>query len=178
MISKKQKNAIKNAFKYQTYKDKNAAFKYIDIKKIANKYLDKYLKKLKGKKVQTRSVDWRASLPTQQQIIRYMRSKGVVPRYEIEGFNKQRVFAVSGPEKNKTINQPHTKEIYGYILGEKGEKVVNTRENLGYEQSKAGVGGRDHGERTNNKMTRKTLRAIIPSIVALDQYSKQKSKNK
>ncbi len=98
-----------------------------------------------------------------------MRSKGVLPKYEIEGFNKNRVFAVAGPESNKTINQPLNKEIYGYILGKKGEQVVQARENLGYEYSKAnGRSGRDFGERTNNKMTRKTLRAIIPSIFALD----------
>ena len=106
-----------------------------------------------------------------------MREKGVLPRYEIEDFDKHSVYAVKAPHKNKTKNKSLSEEIYGYVIGKKGQKVVDAVEDVGYTEHKASSrGGRDYGTRVNNNLTRKTLRSLIP-VFALTDFLKNNTRN-
>jgi hypothetical protein len=50
----------------------------------------------------------------------FVRSKGILPRYEIEGYGRNKVYTIEANEKNKTKNAGDVERTYGYILGDKG----------------------------------------------------------
>ena len=158
-LSNKQIDAITRLFRAGV-----DARKYFGADRIVKKAISDYFSNVKGHKFPATVLDKSKLRPSAEQMYTFMKERGVLPKYDIEGFNKSAVYAVSAPEKNKTKNKELTEEIYGYIVGDKGEKVVQPVEQVGYKYSKASRGGRDVGERTNNKLTRKTLRAIIPVV--------------
>jgi hypothetical protein len=99
---------------------------------------------------------------------KFVREQGILPRYEIEGYGDDILYAIEAPEKNKTINNPlnNIERIYGYVLGNKGEHVLDLNEDIGYTHRVAGSrGGRDSGSRSSKKITRKTFRNLIPPIL-------------
>lgn len=64
--------------------------------------------------------------PTEQEMLEYMRKKGVRPRFEYQTFNNFRTFTPSdhkgdAVEKLTTINKPMGESQIG-LIGKKGEK--------------------------------------------------------
>lgn len=140
--------------------------KYLDAKGILSKgkkeYFENYKKNYKGRKRM-----WKK--PTQQEMLEYMRKKGVRPRFEYETFNHIRTFTPNehsgdAVKKLTTINKPMDEAQIG-IIGKKGEKKLTikrpiTKEEI-FEDVKKGPRNRsykDYGPRMKSvKLSRKTL---------------------
>lgn len=162
IITKKQYEATKKAFKYWSPNPS----KYINPEKIIQSYIDNYINSVKGKHFKAYTPDYKNFKIDPKEMAKFVREQGVLPRYEIEGYGDDILYAIEGPEKNKTINQPLETRIYGYVLGDKGEHVLDLNEDLGYTHRVAGSrGSRDSGARSSKKITRKTFRNLIPPIL-------------
>ena len=78
-----------------------------------------------------------------------MKEKGVLPRFELQGFNDDIVIANRAPYKMSTKNKPIDTSIHAEIIGKRGEKKLNKVSNVSnvdrYADSRK---GRDTGDRT------------------------------
>lgn len=163
-ITRKQYDAAKKAFLYGT-EDPN---KYIHPDRIINKFINEYLEKGKGKKFPRTSYKLanRASLRIDPKVAAdFMRTKGIVPRYEVEGYGDDIVYAIEASQKNnlKNTNPEKIKRTYGYIVGKKGQKVLEIKEDLGVKERRVGSrSSRDSGKQSGRKISRKSLRVVAP----------------
>ena len=137
--------------------------KYIDKKKIIMKAVRQYKDKayeLANKKV----APTKESLKNQYNYLRnynrlsaFLKERGILPRYDLETFNKDVVIGNEAPLKNSTINMPIKKIIHSEVIGKRGEqkfKAIRTVDVSDKNPSK----NRDKGERTDEKVTRKSFR--------------------
>lgn len=157
LVTGKQHEAIFKAF-LNPSSDPN---KYFPTKYILNKIIDHYTKGLKGRHFSSYTVDWKNAKPTPQQMADFMREKGVVPRYEIEGYGDNNVFLIQGDTKNKTKNKGNIRGAYGYVVGKKGEKRLEIKRPIKTKEDVfTGFGNKkDQGKYNKElKITRKTLR--------------------
>lgn len=122
IFSKKQ---IKNVIRNPHVKDKD---KYLHLYKVAQKSLSEYFSGIKkrhlteeAKKIIAEQTKY---LQDPQNKVRFMRSKGIKPKYEIEGFNDVRLFGQQTPRYDKTKNF-HQSPFVGFVIGNKGEKVAD-----------------------------------------------------
>jgi hypothetical protein len=51
----------------------------------------------------------------------FLKERGVLPRYDLETFNKDVVIGNEAPSKNYTINKPIEKIIHSEVIGKRGE---------------------------------------------------------
>lgn len=173
LITKRQINATRKAWLHD-----GDALKYIDFKKIANKALTRYLQSVKANKNKVK-FDPTSVKPSVQQMIDFMRSKGVVPRYEIEGYGDNKVYVIEANEKNKTKNAGDIKRTYGYILGDKGQKVVDIADEITFDKKyNPDHVGKDNGSYSKNKISRKTLRTIGTAVATGSTLKRPKRNNK
>lgn len=173
LITKKQINATKKAFLHN-----GDTFKYIDFKKIANKALTKYLQSVKNNKNKTK-LDPSSVKPTVRQMIDFMHAKGVIPRYEIEGYGDNKVFTIEANPKNKTKNKGDIKRTYGYILGDKGQKVVDIVNEIDFDKKyNPNHIGKDDGSYSKEKISRKTLRTVGTAVAVGSTLKRPKRNNK
>jgi hypothetical protein len=94
-------------------------------------------------------------------MIDFMHAKGVKPRYELEGFGDNNVFVIDANTKNKTKNAGDIKRTYGYVVGNKGERLLDIVEKLDVDKRyDVHSGGKDNGKYSKRKISRKTLRTI------------------
>lgn len=156
IITQKQENAMRKAYLHN-----GDPLKYINIKKIADDFVTKYLQSVKKNAHKKRKVDPKSLKPTVQQMIDFMRSKGVKPRYEIEGYGDNKVYVIDANKSNKTKNAGDIKRTYGYVLGDKGEKVFDIAEKVNTKKIyNPNHVGKDNGSYSKLKVSRKTLRTI------------------
>ncbi len=130
--------------------------KYLDAKGVLNngkkEYFENYKKYYKGRKRV-----WKK--PTQQEILEYMRKKGVHPRFEYKTFNHIRTFTPNerpgdAVKKLTTINKPMDEAQIG-IIGKKGEKQLNVKQSITKKQIFKGT---EKSSRIKSvKLSRKTL---------------------
>lgn len=160
MVTQKQIDAAKKAFFHN-----GDPLKYLNLKSIADKRLTSYLQSIKKNIHKKRKIDPTSLRGTPEQMAEFVRSKGVLPRYEIEGYGRNKVYTIDANEKNKTKNAGDVKRTYGYILGDKGEKILDIREKVDTKKSFYSTGaGKDDGSYSKRKISRKTLRALAPII--------------
>ena len=127
--------------------------------------LDEYFSKMKGRKFKAYTPDYKDVKVDPVKVAEFLRERGVIPRYEIEGYGDNTVYAIEAPHKNmlKNAKERDLKRIYGYVLGKKGEKVLDLTESLGYDFSKSSA--RDAGKYSKRKVSRKTLRNLLIPII-------------
>lgn len=159
-ITQKQYDAAKKAYKFG-----GDPTKYVNPQKIAQKMLDKYFSKMKGRKFKAYTPDYKNVNVDPAKVAEFLREHGVVPRYEIEGYGDNTVYSIEAPHKNmlKNAKGRDLTRIYGYVLGKKGEKVLDLTESLGYDFSKSSA--RDVGKYSKRKVSRKTLRNLLIPII-------------
>lgn len=174
LITDKQYSAIKKAYIHN-----GDAKKYINFKSIANKLITEYLQSVKKNAHKKRVIDPMSLRATPQQMAEFVRSKGVVPRYEIEGYGDNKVYTIEANAKNKTKNAGDIKRTYGYVLGQKGETKFNIREKVDHKERKFETGaGKDSGKYSKLKISRKTLRSLPPIIATGTAASTLKPRRK
>lgn len=169
-ITKKQKAAIYKAFKYGS----EDPVKYMPIKKILNNAIDSYIQSVKGKKFHRKIVDPKSLKIKPEDAAKFMRERGIRPRYEVEGYGKNNVYVIDANTKNRTKNARDIKRTYGYVLGQKGEKRLNIREQVDFtERKNPNHINKDSGSYSKRKISRKTLRNILPPIFGAVAYESQ-----
>ena len=141
--------------------------KYLDVKRILSdgkkQYFKNYKKYYKNMRMQMKQ-------PTEQEMLEYMRKKGVRPRFEYQTFNNFRTFTPSdhkgdAVEKLTTINKPMGEAQIG-LIGKKGEKKLTIKKPISKEEIFENVKKesrnrpyKDYGPRIKSvKLSRKTLR--------------------
>lgn len=141
--------------------------KYLDVKRILSdgkkQYFENYKKYYKKMRM-------RMKQPTEQEMLEYMRKKGVRPRFEYQTFNNFRTFTPNDHkgdtvEKLTTINKPMDESQIG-LIGKKGEKKLTIKKPISKEEIFENVKKesqnrqyRDQGPRIKSvKLSRKTLR--------------------
>jgi len=112
-------------------------------------------------------------------MIDFMKSKGIKPRYEIEGFGENRVYTLDANTKNKTKNAGDIGRTYGFVVGNKDEKIMDIKDNVEFERkTRVHYGGKDNGSYSKRKISRKTLRTVGGIAVAGSTALKPKKENK
>ena len=147
--------------------DPNQKLKYMNLENLIKKRLSLLyddLKKAKSKiKIDKASLRERNRyLKNPDNMIRFMRQKGVSPRYELEGFNeRQFITTAHGNSRTVTKNKP-MKLTIGYMPGKKGERLLDIVEEV--EHTDRHTTHRDRGDRApeSYKLSRKTLASLIP----------------
>ena len=141
--------------------------KYLDVKRILSdgkkQYFENYKKYYKNRRM-------RMKQPTEQEMLEYMRKKGVRPRFEYQTFNNFRTFTPSDHKgdavtKLTTINKPMGEAQIG-LIGKKGEKKLTIKKPISKEEIFENVKKesrnrpyKDYGPRIKSiKLSRKTLR--------------------
>lgn len=137
--------------------------KYIDKKKIIMKAVRQYKDKayeLANKKY----TPTKRSLKNQYKYLHnynrlsaFLKERGILPRYDLETFNKDIVIGNEAPFKNYTINRPIKKIIHSEVIGKRGEQKFKAIRPVDI-SSKNPSKNRDKGERTDEKVTRKSFR--------------------
>lgn len=173
-ITQKQQSAIAKAYKHG-----GDPLKYINVKKIADKLVTDYLQSVKKNAHKSKRIDPNSLNATPKQMAEFLRNKGVVPRYEVEGYGENKVYVIDANPKNETRNAGDVKRTYGYILGNKGQKIVWPMENTGVEEKRyySTGAGKDDGSYSKRKISRKTLRSIAPIIGAGSSILKPRQKD-
>lgn len=141
--------------------------KYLDIKRILSdgkkEYFENYKKYYKKPRMQMKQ-------PTEQEMLEYMRKKGVRPRFEYQTFNSFRTFTPNdhngdAVKKLTSINKPMGEAQIG-LIGKKGEKKLTIKKPILKEEIFENVKKesrnrpyKDYGPRIKSvKLSRKTLR--------------------
>lgn len=141
--------------------------KYLDVKRILSdgkkQYFENYKKYYKKRRM-------RMKQPTEQEMLEYMRKKGVRPRFEYQTFNSFRTFTPNDHNgdavtKLTTINKPMGEAQIG-LIGKKGEKKLTIKKPISKEEIFENVKKesrnrpyKDYGPRIKSvKLSRKTLR--------------------
>ena len=141
--------------------------KYLDVKRILSdgkkQYFENYKKYYKNMRMQMKQ-------PTEQEMLEYMRKKGVRPRFEYQTFNNFRTFTPNdhngdAVKKLTTINKPMGEAQIG-LIGKKGEKKLTIKKPISQEEIFENVKKesrnrpyKDYGPRIKSvKLSRKTLR--------------------
>ena len=162
-------NALRN---YVSPKQFNAFLrtgdpKYLDTKRILSdgkkEYFENYKKYYKKPRMQMKQ-------PTEQEMLEYMRKKGVRPRFEYQTFNNFRTFTPNdhngdAVKKLTSINKPMGEAQIG-LIGKKGEKKLTIKKPISQEEIFENVKKesrnhpyKDYGPRIKSvKLSRKTLR--------------------
>ena len=137
--------------------------KYIDKKKIIMKAVRQYKDKayeLANKK----ATPTKTSLKNQYEYLHdynrlsaFLKERGILPRYDLETFNKDVVIGNEAPFKNHTINRPIKKIIHSEVIGKRGEQKFKAIRPIDVSDKNPSK-NRDSGERTDEKVTRKSFR--------------------
>ena len=137
--------------------------KYIDKKKIIMKAVRQYKDdayKLANKK----ATPTKTSLKNQYEYLHdynrlsaFLKERGILPRYDLETFNKDVVIGNEAPFKNYTINRPIKKIIHSEVIGKRGEQKFKAIRPIDVSDKNPSK-NRDSGERTDEKVTRKSFR--------------------
>lgn len=134
--------------------------------KIKNEYY-----KMVGKKETTMSPEFKKYMYSDDSIIKFMRSRGVVPLWDMPSFGKYQVFSTNGGTwgKRPASRNRSTESInpQGIVVGNKGERVLEVTKILSPDEYKSSVKkakneGRDKGRRFEAEglleITRKTFK--------------------
>ena len=153
LISYKQFKAVKFSGN-QKYIDKNKI-----IMKAVRQYKDKAYELANKKRTPTKislkkQYDY---LHDYNRLSAFLKERGILPRYDLETFNKDIVIGNKAPFKNYTINRQIKKIIHSEVIGKRGEqkfKAIRPVDVYDKNPSK----NRDKGQRTDEKVTRKSFR--------------------
>lgn len=153
LISDKQFKAVKFSGN-QKYIDKDKT-----IMKVVRQYKDKAYELANKKSTPTKE-----SLKNQYNYLHdynrlsaFLKERGILPRYDLETFNKDVVIGNEAPSKNSTINRPIKKIIHSEVIGKRGEQKFKAIRPINVSDQTPSK-HRDKGERTDEKVTRKSFR--------------------
>ena len=153
LISDKQFKAVKFSGN-QKYIDKNKI-----IMKAVRQYKDKAYKLANKKPTPTKEslINQYNYLHNYNRLSAFLKERGILPRYDLETFNKDVVIGNEAPFKNYTINRPIKKIIHSEVIGKRGEQKFKAIRPIDVSDKNPSK-NRDKGERTDEKVTRKSFR--------------------